>query len=114
MAAFALSTGTQLISSRGSGAVSASGEDALASVVFQVWNAAGGFSSIPGVSVENSGQSPTNVQYFNVLTGATIAAGTPITAAGIYAVYAPSCRVSLVTSAGTANCEAQRVYGRVF
>jgi hypothetical protein len=114
MARKALSTGTQTIAERGLGTVMPSGEDAVASVVFQVFGAAGGFSSIPAIAVEESGQTGTNVQYYNVATGANLTAGTAITADGIYAVYAPGCKVFMVTSAGTATVEAQRVYGRVF
>jgi hypothetical protein len=43
-----------------------------------------------------------------------LATGTQLLAAGIYAVYAPGCKVYAVTSAGTATCEVQRVYGRAF
>lgn len=114
MARFNLSTGTQLVASHIMGSVMPSGEDAISSCVFQIWSPAGGFSTIPRIVIEDAGQTPVNVQYYNVATGATITGGTAITAAGIYAVYAPGCQVSLVTSAGTATCEAQRVYGRVF
>ena len=114
MARFSLSTGTQLIAERTLGTVMPSGEDAITSVVFQIWSATGGFSTIPRIAVEDTAQTPINVQYYNVQTGSPVAAGTPITANGIYAVYAPCCEISLVTSAGTATCEADRVYGRAF
>lgn len=114
MARKLLSAGTTVIAQRTMGTVMPSGEDAVVSVVFQIWDAAGGFSTKPQIVVEDSGQSGTDVQYYNVATGANLAAGVAITANGIYAVYAPGCVVQLVTSAGTATTEAQRVYGRVF
>lgn len=114
MARKLLSAGTQTIAERTLGTVMPSGEDAVCSVVFQIWSAAGGFSTIPRIAVEGSNQTSVNVAYYNVTTGAYINAGTAITANGIYAVYAPGCLVQLVTSAGTATCEANRVYGRVF
>ena len=114
MARKALATGTQLLAERTMGTVMPSGEDAVTSVVFEVFNLAGGFSMIPRVDLEEAAQTPYNVLYWNLLTQAPIAAGTPITTAGIYAVYAPGCKVYAVTSAGTATCEVQRVYGRAF
>ena len=114
MARKALATGTQLLAERTMGTVMPSGEDAITSVVFDIQSPAGGFSMIPRVAVEESPATPVNVQYYNLTTGASITGGTAITAAGIYAVYAPGCKVYAVTSAGTATCEAQRVYGRVF
>jgi len=113
MARKVLGVGTQVIAQRTMGTVMPSGEDAVVSVVFQVYSAAA-LSTVPAVAVEESGQTPTNIQYVNLLTGNPVAAGTPITANGIYGVYAPGCVVSLVTGAGSAVVEAQRVYGRVF
>jgi hypothetical protein len=113
MARKVLAVGTQVIAQRTMGTVMPSGEDAVVSVVFQV-SAASSLSTIPAVAVEESGIAPSNIQYVNILTGNPVAAGTPITANGIYGVYAPGCVVSLVTSAGSATVEAQRVYGRVF
>lgn len=114
MARKLLSTGTQLLAERTMGTVMPSGEDAITSVVFEVFNLAGGFSGLPRIDIEEAAQTPINCQYVNVATGNPVAAGTPITAAGIYAVYAPGCKVYMTTSAGTATCEVQRVYGRVF
>lgn len=114
MARKALSAGTQTIAERTMGTVMPSGEDAICSVVFQIWDAAGGFSTIAKIAVEGSDQTGVNVQYYNVATGANLAAGVAITTNGIYAVYSPGCEVLLTTSAGTASCEVQRVYGRVF
>lgn len=114
MARKALATGTQLLAERTMGTVMPSGEDAITSVVFEIFNPAGGFSMIPRIDIEEAAQTPINVQYYNVATGNPIVGGTPITAAGIYAVYAPGCKVYAVTSAGTASCEVQRVYGRAF
>lgn len=112
MATFALSSGTQLVAQRSLGGVNASGDDAIFTAIIQITNAAGGFSCIPRVAAEESGATPASVLYYNVLTNAPIAAGTAITADGIYAVYAPGCRISLVTSAGTATAFVQRVVGR--
>jgi hypothetical protein len=114
MARKALATGTQLLAERTMGTVMPSGEDGVTSVIFQITSPAGGFSMIPAVAVEESGAAASNIIYMNLLTQGVVAAGTPITAAGIYAVYAPGCKVYAVTSAGTATCEVQRVYGRAF
>lgn len=115
MASIALSTGTQTIAQRTAAQFGPGGEDVVASVVFQIVNAAGGFSTIPRIRAEEATSAPVNVQYFNVQTGATIAGGTTITADGIYAVYAPGCQVALVTSAGTATAiVSPRILGRVF
>jgi hypothetical protein len=114
MARKALATGTQLLAERTMGTVMPSGEDAVVSVVFDIQDPAGGFSMILAVAVEESPATPANIIYLNLLTQAPIAAGTPITAAGVYAVYAPGCKVYAVTSAGTAIAQVQRVYGRVF
>lgn len=113
MARKVLAVGTQVIAQRTMGTVMPSGEDAVTSVVFQV-SAASSLSTLPALAVEESGITPSNVQYVNLLTGNPVPLGTPITANGIYGVYAPGCVVSLVTSAGSATVEAQRVYGRVF
>lgn len=112
MATFSLSAGTQLVAQRAMGGVNANGDDAVFTAIVAIANAAGGFSCIPRVAAEESGITPVNCLYYNLLTGAPIAGGTPITADGIYAVYAPGCRVSLVTSAGTATAYVQRVVGR--
>ncbi len=72
------------------------GDDIVGSVVFEISSAAGGFSSIPSINVPPSSSTgtattPTNCQYINLSTGAISAAGTAITANGVYAVYAPGC-----------------------
>lgn len=115
MATVALASGTQVLTRRGTRAIGSQGEDVVSSVVFEIQSAAGGFSSIPRIRLEESTATPVNVVYFNVQTGAQIAGGTAITANGIYAVYAPGCQVSMVTSAGTATAlVSPRIYGRVF
>jgi len=91
------------------------GNSVVGSVVIQVSASAGGFSSIPrialdGLAVAITGQ---NAAYTNVLTNAAVAAGTPITADGIYAVFAPGSVAELITSAGTATVDVNVVYGRV-
>ncbi len=111
MARFSLAEGTVTIGQRALGGGNAAGEDQIASVVFQIWSPAGGFSTLPKVTLEGSGQAAANVHYVNLLTGDTNDAGTAITTAGIYGVLAPGCVVQLVTSAGTAICEAFRVIG---
>ena len=111
MARFSLAVGTATIAQRTLGARNAGGEDEVTSCVFQIWNVAGGFSTIPNLLVEGSGQAGVNVHYVNMATGDVQDAGTAITAAGIFAVFAPGCQVQLTTSAGTATCEALRVVG---
>lgn len=96
----------------------------IASCVFEVANQSA-LSAIPRIRVIDqsaSGQAgpgvpPTlgiNVQYINLATGAISAAGTPITANGIYGVYCPGCAVEMISSAGVADVEVQGVIGRVF
>lgn len=111
MARFSLAAGTVTIGQRSLGSDNAAGEDSIASVVFQIWSPAGGFSTLPRLALEGSGQAAADVHYVNLLTGDTADAGTAITTAGIYGVLAPGCVVQLVTSAGTASCEAFRVIG---
>lgn len=96
----------------------------IASCIFEIANQSS-LSAIPRIRVIDqsaSGQAgpgvpPTvgvNCQYINLASGAVIAAGTAITANGIYGVYCPGCAVELICSAGTADVEAQNVIGRVF
>jgi len=89
------------------------GDDVVTSVVFQV-SSASSLSTIPRAAVDGSGQTPANVAYYNVLTGATVSAGTAITANGVYAVYAPGCVVDVNTSAGSATVDIQRLIGKAF
>ena len=94
------------------------------STVFQILNVAGSYSGIPRIttlmaSAAKAGPgvplaTGTNAQYINVATGAVSSAGTAITANGIYGVYAPGCQVEIISSAGTADCYVQHVYGRLF
>lgn len=92
----------------------ASGEDAIVnSIVFSVSAAAGGLSMIPQIALGDSGDAAVNVQYINLATGAISAAGTPITANGLYGVFAPGCDVTLLPSAGTGTVKWRVVAGRV-
>lgn len=92
--------------------IGALGDEVVGSVVFEV-TAASSLSTIVSVQVEGSGSTPTNCQYINMATGAVSAAGTAITANGVYGVYSPGCAVTLTTSAGTATVFVQRLFGRV-
>lgn len=96
--------------------IGSAGDDVVESVVFQITQASGTFSVTPQAAVQNSGNTPANVQYVNILTGAVAAAGTAITAVGIYGVFAPGLAVSLnVTSVATNPLvvDTARVAGRV-
>lgn len=84
----------------------------IGSTVFQVSSAAGGFSCVPQI-VTDLTLTAANVQYVNLATGAVSAAGTALTANGIYAVFNPGCAVVLNVTAGTASASVNRVYGRV-
>lgn len=98
--------------------------DVVSSCIFQILNVAGSFSGIPRITVQGASSLKSgpgvplatgiNVQYVNLATGAVSAAGTAITANGIYGVYCPGCQVEIISSAGTADCYVQHVAGRVF
>ncbi len=98
--------------------------DVVSSCVFQIANLAASFSTIPSIVVISEsaagalGLPPStasiNAQYINLATGAVSAAGTAITANGIYGVYCPGCAVELITSAGNADCFSQFLVGRIF
>lgn len=98
-------------------------DDLVSSCVFQIANA-NAFSAIPRLTVRNAmangirGQLPLvtgqNVTYQNLLTGAVLAAGTALTANGIYTVFCPGCQVEMIISAGSADCVPTHVAGRVF
>lgn len=96
----------------------------VSSCIFEIANQAS-LSTIPRIRVIDQaaqgaagpGVPPTasiNVQYINLASGAVVAAGTAITANGIYGVYCPGCAVDLITSAGTGDVQVQHVVGRVF
>jgi hypothetical protein len=96
----------------------------IASCIFEVSGVAS-LSAIPRIRVIDQsasgaagpGTPPTasiNAQYINLASGAIAAAGTAITAAGVYAVYCPGCAVDVITSAGSADVWVQPVVGRAF
>ena len=96
--------------------IGTAGDDVVESVVFQLTQSSGSFSVTPQAVLQNSGNTPANVQYVNVLTGAVSSAGTAITAAGIYAVFAPGLAVSLNVGSVATNAlvvDCARVAGRV-
>lgn len=89
-------------------------DEVVGSVVFQITGASS-LSGIVKAGIAGSSQTRPNIQYVNLATGAVSAAGTAITADGLYAVFAPGCRVDFVVSAGTATAvECVNVLGRVF
>ncbi len=89
------------------------GEDTVCSVVFEVSSAVS-LSTIPRIGISPSGTTMQNVQYVNFATGAVLAAGTAITANGVYGVYSAGCRVDLISTTGSADVSAYMIYGRVF
>ena len=93
--------------------IGSGGDEVVTSVVFQI-SGASSLQTTPRISLDGSSATPTNCQYINVATGAVSAAGTLITADGVYGVYAPASRVQLNTTVGSATlCQAKVVYGRV-
>ena len=113
MARFSLSTGTTTIGEKGIGGTMPNGEDRVASIIFQIWDTAGGFSAIPKIRMQGAGQTGQDMHYYNLLDGSEVNGGSAITGAGLFGVFAPECDVQLVVSAGTATCEARRVIGSV-
>ena len=92
------------------------GDNVVTSVVFQLTQASGSFSVTPQAFVEQTANTAQNVQYVNLATGAVASAGTAITTAGIYGVFAPGLSVQLnVTSVATSPLvvDAAWVAGRV-
>jgi hypothetical protein len=65
--------------------------------------------------VQGSGETPVDNAYYNVRTNinTVVAAGTDITAAGIYMVRAPGCEVGLKASSGAATVVVNRLRGAV-
>lgn len=93
--------------------------------VFQVANLAASFSTIPRIRVigqavsgaSGPGAPPTasiNAAYMNMATNTPVAAGTAITANGIYGVNCSECAVDLITSAGNADVTVLHGVGRLF
>lgn len=104
--------------------IDAGEEGVISSCIFEIANVAS-LSTIPRIRVigqsasgaAGPGLPPTasiNAQYINLASGAIAAAGTAITAAGIYGVYCPGCAVDLISSAGAGDVHVQHVVGRVF
>lgn len=89
--------------------VASPGNVGLGVVVFEV-SAASGLAMVPQTQENGSGTTPASCAYYAMLSDprTIIAAGTPITANGIYAVLAPGMAVYLTPSAGscTINWEA--------
>lgn len=96
----------------------------ISSCIFEIANVAS-LSTIPRIRVidqsasgaDGPGVPPTasiNAQYINLASGSVSAAGTAITAAGVYAVYCPGCAVDLISSAGDGDVHVQHVIGRAF
>lgn len=83
------------VGATGSVMVGATGDDAVSTVMLQITQASGSFSVTPQVTLDNTGNAPANIQYKNMLSGATVAAGTAITSAGIYAIPSSGLAVSL-------------------
>lgn len=92
--------------------VATGSDEVIASIVFEV-SSASSLSMLPKASLNGSNTTPANICYTNILTGATVAAGTAITADGIYAVFAPNCYVTLTASSGTATVDWSLVAGKV-
>lgn len=89
--------------------VASPGNVGLGVVVFEV-SAAASLSMVPQTQENGSGTVPASCAYYDLLADprTIIAAGTPITANGVYGVLAPGMAVYLTPSAGscTINWEA--------
>lgn len=88
-------------------------DDVVTSVVFQV-TAASSLSMVLKATLGGTANASANVVYINLLTGAVTAAGTAITANGIYSIYAPGCVASLLPSAGSCTVNWMTIAGRTF
>lgn len=90
------------------------GTDETGVIVFQIVGASSLACDVRA-RVQGSGETPINVAYYNVASNinTVVAAGTDITADGIYLVRAPGCEVGIVASAGTATAVVNRLRGSV-
>ena len=86
--------------------------DQVGFIVFEI-SAASTLSCVPQMQVNADGVGPTSCFYYNLLADPRTAINfsTPITANGIYAVFAPGCAVYLTPTAGTATASWKAVYG---
>lgn len=106
-------SGNKRISITGTSAfpVGTAGGEIIGSIVFEV-SSASSLSMLPKASLGGSGTTPANICYYNVLSGSPVAAGTAITADGIYAVFAPNCYVTLTASSGSCTVDWVPVAGK--
>ena len=92
--------------------VGSGGDEIAASIVFEI-SSASSLSFTPQLCLGGSGNTPADCAAYNVRTGATVPAGTAITADGVYAVYVPGCQLYLKPTAGTAVVDWAVVFGKV-
>lgn len=88
-------------------------DEIVTSVVFEV-SSASSLSMLVQMKLKGNATTPANVQYVNLLTGAVAAAGTALTADGVYGVFCPGCQVSVKPSSGTATVNVMTLAGKVF
>lgn len=100
-------TGTAFIS------LGSCGTDEAGVIVFEVIS--GAIAMDVQTRVQGSGETPADNCYYNVRANpaTVVAAGTDITAAGIYMVRAPGCEVGLKASSGSATVVVNRLRGTV-
>lgn len=100
----AASSRNQVLLSGTAAQVIASMGDLAGFIVFEV-SAASSFSAVPQLHVDGDNVGPTSCFYFNMLADPRTAINftTPITANGIYAVWAAGCTLYLTPTAGTAS-----------
>ena len=82
-------------------------------IVFEI-SAASSLSCVPKLQVNADGVGPTQCFYYNLLADPRTAINpgtTPITANGVYMVYAPGCAVYLTPSAGSGTASWKSVQG---
>ena len=93
--------------------IGAGSDEIIGSIVFEVSASTAAFSVLPKAALGGSGTTAANIAYKNLLTGASVAAGTAITADGVYGVFCPAMVVGLTASSGTATVDWAVVAGKV-
>lgn len=74
-------------------------------IIFQISGSSGDFSSTPQAKLDGAAGDPAVTCYYNFLVDhkVTIAPGIPITANGVYGVFAPEMSLYMLTTQGTAS-----------
>lgn len=105
------STGTNT-DTAGTWQLGSGGNDVVASTIVEISSVAGGFSGKFYIQGLGSAATAITARCLSLQDGSITANNVAITANGVYAVFAPACRVTLVVTAGTATGKAWTVAGR--